>query len=47
MRKLLIPFSILYGAIILLRNKLYDAQIKKSVEFEIPVISIGNLSTGG
>ena len=30
-----------------MRNKLFDLEIKKSVSFEIPVIGIGNLSTGG
>ncbi|HYV92962.1 MAG TPA: tetraacyldisaccharide 4'-kinase [Chitinophagales bacterium] len=47
MRKLLLPFSWLYGAGVFLHNKLFDLQIKKSVEFELPVISVGNLSTGG
>lgn len=41
------PISILYGAIIWLRNKLYDSGIFSSIEFSIPVISVGNLSTGG
>jgi tetraacyldisaccharide 4'-kinase len=47
MRKLLLPFSWLYGAGVWMHNKLFDLQIKKSVEFELPVISVGNLSTGG
>ena len=47
LRKLLFPFSILYGLIVLLRNKLYDWQLKKSVSFQIPVICVGNLSVGG
>ena len=47
LRKLLFPFSILYGLIVLLRNKLYDWQLKKSVSFKIPVICVGNLSVGG
>jgi len=47
MRKLLLPFSLLYGFGAWLHNKLFDLQIKKSVEFDIPVISVGNLSTGG
>lgn len=41
------PFSWLYGAGMWLHNKMFDLQIKKSVEFELPVISVGNLSTGG
>lgn len=47
MKQLLLPFMWLYGGVIKLRNKLYDTQIKKSVQFEIPIISVGNLSTGG
>ena len=30
-----------------MHNKLFDLQIKKSVQFELPVISVGNLTTGG
>ncbi len=47
LRKLLFPFSLLYGFITGLRNKLYDWQIKKSVAYDFPVICVGNLSTGG
>jgi tetraacyldisaccharide 4'-kinase len=48
MRKLLLfPFSLVYGFVIFLRNWLYDNGIFKSSGVEIPVISIGNLSTGG
>jgi tetraacyldisaccharide 4'-kinase len=47
MRKWLMPFSRLYGAGVWVHNKMFDLQIKKSVEFELPVISVGNLSTGG
>lgn len=44
---LLLPFSWLYGFVLLLRHWLYDSGIFKSVKFSIPVIVIGNLSTGG
>lgn len=47
MRKLLVPASWIYGMMVSARNFLYDRQIKKSVEFDLPVISIGNLSAGG
>ncbi len=44
---LLYPLSLLYGLVVYLRNMLYDAQVFKSTEFEIPVISIGNITVGG
>ncbi|SHI94278.1 lipid-A-disaccharide kinase [Mesonia phycicola] len=47
LRKLLLPFSLIYGFIVWLRNKLYDWEIKKSAKFTIPVICVGNLSVGG
>jgi len=47
LRLLLFPFSLLYGLIILLRNKAYDLGIFKSKAYEIPVICIGNLTVGG
>jgi len=43
----LYPFSILYGFVIYVRNRLYDLNILKSKEFDIPVISIGNITVGG
>lgn len=47
MRRLLIPFSWLYGLAIWLRNALYDLGIFKSESFDAPVIVIGNLHVGG
>src|SRR5690554_7491676 len=47
LRKILFPFSLLYGAITSLRNLLYDKEIKKSTGFNIPIIAVGNLSVGG
>lgn len=44
---LLYPFAAIYGLIVSLRNFLYDYKIFKSTEFEIPVISIGNITVGG
>jgi tetraacyldisaccharide 4'-kinase len=46
-RKLLLPFSWLYGLITSVRNYFYDKGLFKSVEFNIPVICVGNLNTGG
>lgn len=46
-RILLLPFSWLYYLITQVRNVLYDRGIKPSVEFEVPVICVGNLAVGG
>ncbi len=47
LRLLLLPFSLLYGIIIWIRNKCYDFGLLKSTQFKIPVISVGNLEVGG
>jgi len=47
LKLLLYPFSFLYGTIVYLRNRLYDLNIFKSREFDVPVISIGNITVGG
>ncbi|SHJ20636.1 lipid-A-disaccharide kinase [Tangfeifania diversioriginum] len=44
---LLYPFSFLYGVAVYIRNRLYDLNILKSKEFDISVISIGNITVGG
>jgi tetraacyldisaccharide 4'-kinase len=46
-RLLLYPFSVLYGVITDLRNILYDFQFVRVEKFGIPIISIGNLTSGG
>jgi tetraacyldisaccharide 4'-kinase len=46
-RRFLWPFSLIYGFIISIRNFLYDRNLLKSNSFRNPVISVGNLSTGG
>ena len=46
-RYLLLPISWIYGAIIWLRNKLYDKNILKSSAFNFPIICVGNLAAGG
>jgi tetraacyldisaccharide 4'-kinase len=43
----LYPISLIYGAITAIRNFLYNAEILKSSEFSIPVISVGNITVGG
>lgn len=47
LRKILFPFSILYGFITTIRNFLFDKGILRSYSFEVPVIAVGNLSVGG
>ncbi|WP_158825011.1 tetraacyldisaccharide 4'-kinase [Mucilaginibacter lacusdianchii] len=47
LRWLLLPFSLIYGFIIIIRNWCFDAGIFKSKEFDFPVISVGNLNVGG
>src|SRR4051794_34194884 len=46
-RVLLLPFSLLYGCIIIIRNFLYDKNILRSAQFNFPVICVGNLVVGG
>jgi len=47
LRIVLLPFSWIFGFIILLRNIIYEKGWLKSTQFELPVIAIGNLSVGG
>ncbi|MCO6498992.1 MAG: tetraacyldisaccharide 4'-kinase [Vicingus serpentipes] len=44
---LLLPFSLVYGTILCLRNKLYDIGIIHTTAFDFPVIVVGNLNLGG
>jgi tetraacyldisaccharide 4'-kinase len=44
---LLLPFSLIYGLIVKVRNYLFDIRLLKSVAFKLPVICVGNLSAGG
>jgi tetraacyldisaccharide 4'-kinase len=47
LRKILIPFSLLYGSVVALRNISYDKGWLTSKSFDKPVICVGNLSVGG
>lgn len=47
LRLLLLPFSLLYGLVVIIRNWCYDGGIFKSRQFNLPVISVGNLEIGG
>jgi tetraacyldisaccharide 4'-kinase len=44
---LLLPLSLIYGAVVALRNMFYDRGLFVSYSFGIPVISIGNITVGG
>ncbi len=46
-RILLFPFSLVYALLVFLRNLLYDKKILSSTSFNLPLISVGNLSVGG
>ncbi len=46
-RILLLPFSLLYGLAIVIRNFLYNKKIFNTAEFNLPVICVGNLVMGG
>jgi tetraacyldisaccharide 4'-kinase len=46
-RMLLLPFSLVYGLIIFIRNWMFDKNILRSASFNLPLICIGNLSIGG
>ncbi|MEE3384640.1 MAG: tetraacyldisaccharide 4'-kinase [Prevotella sp.] len=43
----LLPFSWLYGIVVRLRNQLFDIGMLKSRSFDVPVISVGNITVGG
>lgn len=47
LRYLLFPISVVYGAITIFRNAMYDSGVFKSSSFDLPIICIGNLSMGG
>jgi len=47
LRWLLLPFSLLYGLVVIMRNWFYDAGLFKSYQFTKPIISVGNLEVGG
>lgn len=43
----LYPLSWIYGFVVYIRNQMYDLGMLKTREFEVPVISIGNITVGG
>jgi tetraacyldisaccharide 4'-kinase len=46
-RILLLPISLLYGLGVSVRNLFYKMGLLRSVRFDLPVISVGNISVGG
>lgn len=46
-RLFLFPFSLIYGLIIWIRNKLFDSGAISSTSFNLPLIGVGNISAGG
>jgi len=45
--KWMLPLSWLYGFVVFIRKKLFDWKILKQVQYDIPVICVGNISVGG
>ncbi|MFC2125268.1 tetraacyldisaccharide 4'-kinase [Bacteroidota bacterium] len=44
---LLLPFALIFDVITRFRNLLYEINVFKTIEFEIPIISVGNIRVGG
>ena len=44
---ILLPFSLLYGFVMQLRNLMFNLMIIRAVRFDKAIISVGNLSMGG
>lgn len=44
---ILLPISLIYGFVVFTRNRFYDLGIFKSNKFNIPLISVGNITVGG
>jgi tetraacyldisaccharide 4'-kinase len=47
LERFLLPASWLYGSLVWLRNRCYDARLFGAVRAGVPVISVGNLTAGG
>ena len=44
---LLFPFTLIYASILSIRNLMFDWGYLKSTSFDLPIISVGNISVGG
>ena len=47
LRYISLPFALLYGIVVAIRNYFYDSGIFSSIEFSLPVICVGNITVGG
>lgn len=47
LRILLLPFTLLYGLGIFIRNLLYKTGVYTRMDFDFPIVCVGNLSAGG
>lgn len=47
MRLILLPFGLIYGLVVTIRNFFYNKGWLRSFEFDFPIILVGNLSAGG
>ncbi|MEY1640257.1 tetraacyldisaccharide 4'-kinase [Tenuifilum osseticum] len=47
LRLLLLPFSLLYWFAVKIRNLLFDINVLRSFEFDLPTICVGNITVGG
>lgn len=47
LRMLLFPVSLLYAAVVWIRNKMFDLGWIGSSSFNLPIINVGNLAAGG
>ena len=43
----LAPFAWIYGCVTAMRNRLFDWGILESRRYDIPIISVGNITVGG
>lgn len=46
-RVVLLPVSVLYGVGVVVRNWLFDREVLRPVEFNFPLICVGNIAIGG
>jgi tetraacyldisaccharide 4'-kinase len=47
LRLLLLPLSFVYWVVVMLRNWFFDIGLLRVTDLSVPVISVGNISTGG